>query len=132
MDLTGGVFAGGQTYVALSRCTSLEGLVLKSKVTPHDIFVRKEIVLFSQIFNSKELIEKSLRESEAELLYARAAHDFNRGNMKDAVESFALAIGKRNEMDKPLVQLPASFQTSAYEYATPGNQKTKRRTLRAT
>ena len=24
--------------------------------------------------------------------------------MKDAVESFALAIGKRNEMDKPLVQ----------------------------
>ena len=73
-------------------------------MTPHDIFVRKEIVQFSQIFNSKELIEKSLRESEAELLYARAAHDFNRGNMKDAVESFALAIGKRNEMDKPLVQ----------------------------
>ena len=104
VDLTGGGFAGGQTYVALSRCTSLEGLVLKSKISSRDIFIRKEIVEFSQIFNNQALIEKSIKESEAELQYGRAAQGFRQGNMQEAVEAFAAAVSKRNELDNPMVQ----------------------------
>ena len=104
VDLSGGVFAGGQTYVALSRCTSLEGLVLKAPVVQRNIFIRKEIVDFSRQFNDRRLIEQSLRESEAEMLYVKAAHNFDKRNMAEAVSAFASAVKRRNEMENPSVQ----------------------------
>ncbi len=103
VDLSGGVFAGGQTYVALSRCTSLEGLVLKSRISLHDIFVRKEIVAFSREFNDQRLIEQSLREHEAEHHYIRTINAFEEGDFKEAAEAFAKAVGLRNELENPLV-----------------------------
>lgn len=37
VDLSGGTFADGQLYVALSRCTSMDGLVLKREVQARDL-----------------------------------------------------------------------------------------------
>ncbi|MDH6313710.1 tetratricopeptide (TPR) repeat protein/energy-coupling factor transporter ATP-binding protein EcfA2 [Parabacteroides sp. PFB2-10] len=125
VDLTGGVFAGGQTYVALSRCTSLEGLVLRNRISFHDIFVRKEIVAFSQRFNNPQLIENSFRESEAELQYAQAALSFNKGDMKTAVESFAAAIEKRNELKSEEVQRLLRFKLGKINTLTEQNKKLK-------
>jgi ATP-dependent DNA helicase PIF1 len=48
IDLGQGAFEAGQTYVALSRCKSFEGIILKSPVKPRDIFVNPEIVEFYQ------------------------------------------------------------------------------------
>lgn len=46
VDLSGGMFSVGQLYVALSRCTSLGGLVLKRPVLPKDLKTDKRVVRF--------------------------------------------------------------------------------------
>ncbi len=46
IDLGRGAFEHGQTYVALSRCRTLEGIVLKQPVRPRDILVDERIVEF--------------------------------------------------------------------------------------
>jgi tetratricopeptide (TPR) repeat protein len=78
--------------------------VLKGKISLHDIFVRKEIVSFSQKFNNPNLIADTLKESEAELNYARAVECFNKGKFDDAVEAFSAAVAKNNLLVNPAVQ----------------------------
>ena len=46
VDMGGGAFAHGQTYVALSRCTTLEGLFLKRPIRMTDIMVEPEVIRF--------------------------------------------------------------------------------------
>ena len=46
IDLGYGSFAHGQTYVALSRCESLEGLYLRRRINPRDIIVDQKIIKF--------------------------------------------------------------------------------------
>lgn len=46
VDLSGGMFSFGQLYVALSRCTSLRGLVLKRPVLPKDLRTDHRVVRF--------------------------------------------------------------------------------------
>ncbi|MGA7305875.1 MAG: AAA family ATPase [Rhodothermales bacterium] len=47
VDLGGGAFAHGQTYVALSRLVSLDGLVLRRRLNPRDLILDEEVVAFS-------------------------------------------------------------------------------------
>ena len=46
IDIGKGAFAHGQTYVALSRCTTLEGIVLKKPILKQHIWTDREVVKF--------------------------------------------------------------------------------------
>ena len=46
IDIDRGTFAAGQMYVALSRCTTFEGIVLRTRIAPHHIRTDGRIVEF--------------------------------------------------------------------------------------
>jgi ATP-dependent exoDNAse (exonuclease V) alpha subunit len=50
IDLGKGAFAHGQTYVALSRCTTFEGIALRQALTPRDIKVDPRVSEFYERF----------------------------------------------------------------------------------
>ncbi len=97
----GGAFAGGQTYVALSRCTSLEGISLEAPIHKSDIFVRAEVVAFAQRYNNGQLIQKAIYESKADKEYHDAMEAFDRRDFDTFLQNFFLAIHSRYDIEKP-------------------------------
>ena len=97
----GGAFAGGQTYVALSRCTSLEGITLEAPIRRSDIFVRAEVVAFANRYNDGQLIKQAIYESKADKEYHDAMEAFDRQDFDAFLQNFFLAIHSRYDIEKP-------------------------------
>lgn len=102
IDLTGGAFVGGQTYVALSRCRSLEGIHLKQEIRPSDIFVNPFVVSFAKTFNDQQSMQKALKGAEADIRYKEAVEAFDRGDFQACLDNFFVAIHARYDIEKPL------------------------------
>ena len=97
----GGAFAGGQTYVALSRCTSLEGITLKEPIRQSDVFVRAEVVQFASRYNDASLIAQAMQEGKADREYHDAVTAFDHGDFDAFLNHFFLAIHLRYDIEKP-------------------------------
>ncbi|MFH1187369.1 MAG: WYL domain-containing protein, partial [bacterium] len=74
IDLSGGVFACGQTYVALSRCRSLDGIILKCPVKKSQILVDWKISKFMTEYQYK-IAEQNCSKEEKERIILQAIEE---------------------------------------------------------
>ena len=63
IDLDNGAFATGQTYVALSRCRTLNGIKLTQPITPPNILVDNQVINFTkkQVAKNKKAVREKIK-----------------------------------------------------------------------
>jgi hypothetical protein len=92
-------FTSGQVYVALSRCTSFSGLVLKTKIDQKAIITDPEVLLFAQNETPSTLIVKELNSGKADFFYKKVRDAIQQLNFNEAYENFTKAIKFRNDIE---------------------------------
>ena len=104
IDFAGGAFTGGQTYVALSRSTSLEGITLLKPLSERDIIVNMAVVDFSSQFNNRQIINEAMEQEKANLLYRRAVHAFDHHEFEECVRCFTEAMKIKDNIQSEAVK----------------------------
>ncbi len=102
IDMGRGAFTSGQTYVALSRCTSLQGLTLASPLADRDIFVNPFVTEFARKFNDRQAYNRAIVNAKATSAFEAAADALTRRRPVEAVAHAVEAFKLRpDEFDHP-------------------------------
>ncbi len=95
-------FASGQVYVALSRCTSLNGLILKSPISSSAIKTDPRVTEFAKKEVPETLLIEELQKGKADYYYAESRRCLRRGDAEGCYNNFITAIKYRNDIETNL------------------------------
>ena len=95
----GRAFTSGQVYVALSRCTSFNGLMLKTQLNNNAIKTDPRVIEFAKNETPGTLVTEQLNTGKADFYYKKARESFGKGKIKTAFEFFKKALKFRNDID---------------------------------
>ena len=98
----GNAFAPGQVYVALSRCTSSNGLILKTPLNSNAIKTDPRVIEFAQNETPGTLITEQLNTGKADFYYKKVREDIKSLNFVEAYDNFVKAIKFRNDIETDL------------------------------
>ena len=98
----GAAFTSGQVYVALSRCTSFNGLVLKTKIENKAIKTDPQVLQFAQNETPSTLIVQELNSGKADFYYKKVREEIKSLNFTEAYNNFVRAIKFRNDIETDL------------------------------
>jgi PIF1-like helicase/UvrD-like helicase C-terminal domain len=98
----GSAFEDGQVYVALSRCTSYNGLVLKSQIPRSKIKTSSQVIEFAKTETPSTLIVQELNSGKADFYYKKVREEIKLLNFSEAYVNFVNAIKFRNDIETDL------------------------------
>lgn len=95
----GSAFASGQVYVALSRCTSFNGLILKTKINHTAIKTDPQVIKFAENETPSTLIVQELNSGKADFYYKKVREGIKSLDFLEAYNNFTKAIKFRNDIE---------------------------------